>query len=105
VATRTVPTRSFPYVLAGHAMGFLGMLSKGRRSALVKELIAIGRARGFLSADGKDDVRTREIGAEIDKMGGMESMRQAHAEVAAALGPIRARELEAAWGGIGHWRR
>jgi hypothetical protein len=74
-----------------------------RTDQLLDELAEIARTRGFLSMKGKDP-RTREIGAELDRMNGMQKMRDVHRVVAAELGGVRARELEAAWDGIGNWR-
>ncbi|MES4901469.1 MULTISPECIES: hypothetical protein [unclassified Streptomyces] len=74
-----------------------------RTDQLLDELVEIARTRGFLSMKGKDQ-RTREIGAELDRMNGMQKMRDVHRVVAAELGGVRARELEVAWDGIGDWR-
>ena len=74
-----------------------------RTDQLLDELAVIASTRGFLSMKGKDP-RTREIGAELDRMNGMQKMRDVHRVVAAELGGVRARELEVAWDGIGDWR-
>ncbi|WP_407562442.1 hypothetical protein [Streptomyces sp. 184] len=74
-----------------------------RTLELVAELRAIGRGRGFLSVHGGKDGRTREIGAELHEKGGKQKMLHAHAAVRAELGPVHARELEAAWDGVGDW--
>lgn len=74
-----------------------------RTYELLEELQAIGRAQGYLSLQGKDP-RTREIGAELHGMNGKQKMLDAHAVVLTQLGQLRARELEAAWDGIGSWR-
>lgn len=74
-----------------------------RTDQLLDELAEIGRTRGFLHAAGKD-TRTREIGAELNRMNGKQKMLDAHAVVAAELGRLHARELEAAWDGVGDWR-
>ncbi|CAL9664727.1 hypothetical protein SUDANB15_07139 [Streptomyces sp. enrichment culture] len=71
-------------------------------SQLLDELFAIAVLRGFLSA-GAADARTRAIGTELKRMGGLHSMRQAHAVVYAELGPSHARQLEMAWDGVGAW--
>lgn len=73
-----------------------------RRGQLLEELCAIGGSRGFLTMQGKDR-RTREIGAELERMGGKQEMLDAHSVVRSWLGPVRARELEVAWDGIGSW--
>ncbi|MDX2644863.1 hypothetical protein PV341_15060 [Streptomyces sp. PA03-1a] len=75
-----------------------------RTGQLLDELCAIGRGQGFLTLRGKDR-RTREIGAELDEMGGKQEMLDAHSVVRARLGPLCARELEAAWDGVGSWLR
>ncbi|MFF7211909.1 hypothetical protein ACFZAU_15470 [Streptomyces sp. NPDC008238] len=67
------------------------------------ELCAIGLFHGFLTLEGEKDPRTREIGAELDGMGGKQEMLDAHHLVRARLGRVHARELEAAWDGIGSW--
>ncbi|MEO3749446.1 hypothetical protein [Streptomyces sp. B6B3] len=73
-----------------------------RANELANELLAIGRRGGFLTMQGKD-ARTRAIGAELDRMGGMQMMLDVHDVVAAEIGRLPARELEAAWDGIGDW--
>ena len=74
-----------------------------RTDQLLDELAVIARTRGFLSMKGRDS-RTREIGAELHRMNGMQKMRDVHRAVAAELGGVRARELEVAWDGIGDWQ-
>ncbi|GAA2657359.1 hypothetical protein GCM10010400_13560 [Streptomyces aculeolatus] len=73
-----------------------------RMRLLVAELIEIGLSRGFLTRTGKDR-RTREIGAELHRMGGKRRMVRAHDDVQAVLGRGPDRELELAWDGIGDW--
>lgn len=75
-----------------------------RTSQLLSELCAIGLHRDFLTMQGKEDSRTREIGAELDRMGGMRKMLEVHGMVRAEIGQLHARHLEAAWDGIGSWR-
>lgn len=72
---------------------------------LINELIAIGRAEGALLAPRDSELRTRiqAVGARPYHAGGQELMLQAHAAVVQSLGPVRARELEAAWDGVGSW--
>ena len=43
---------------------------------------------------------TKEIGAQLHALGAMLS---AHAAVRGSLGPVAARELEAAWSRVGEW--
>ena len=64
---------------------------------LVRELVSIGGQRSFLSS-----ARAKEIGKIFDQRGGMDAMRDAHAEVA-YWHPDQSRALEMAWGGIGDW--
>lgn len=78
---------------------------------LVNELVAIAGATGFLSltpggafdADSRH-VRTRAIGERLNKLGGKAIMQRAGQDVASRCGPVKARELEAAWVGIGAWQ-
>jgi len=77
-------------------------------SMLARELVEIGRkvpqdrysASWFLSSARG---RAREIGARLNELGGIDRMLAAHESVRQALGGVAARELEAAWGGIGEW--
>lgn len=95
-----------PYVPPGAPPGAppsAGGAVDARTYQLLEELQAIGRAQGYLSLQGKDP-RTREIGAELHGMNGKQKMLDAHAVVLTRLGQLRARELEAAWDGIGTWR-
>ena len=85
--------------------------SLGRRAdALVKELIQIGRAAGFVPEIGDDaskrrkQARAREIGEALNDMGGMELMQGACYRVRSELGAGEARALEHAWEGIGDWQ-
>ena len=68
---------------------------------LINELISIGRTRSYLP---RGEGRIREIGEELNKVGGMGLMQRAHEQVYSALGNVKARELESAWNGIGMWR-
>lgn len=74
-----------------------------RTLELVEELRQIGRRRGFLSLHSGKDRRTREIGAELHALGGKRKMRYVHDKVRDDLGQVFARELEAAWDGVGDW--
>ena len=71
---------------------------------LINELIAIGRVEGGLLPPRGSELRGRiqSVGSALNDIGGMELMMQAHA-VRQSLGPVRARELEAAWDGVGTW--
>jgi hypothetical protein len=72
---------------------------------LINELIAIGRVEGALLAPRGSELRGRiqSVGTALNDIGGMELMLQAHATVRQSLGPVRARELEAAWDDVGSW--
>jgi hypothetical protein len=71
-------------------------------SPAVRELVEIGMAGHFLTADGHDQ-RTRQIGQSLYDQGGHAAMIDAYDEVAALL-PYRRRGLEMAWDGIGDWQ-
>jgi hypothetical protein len=79
---------------------------------LIERLIEIGRkevADSRSSSHFLDEARaeTEEIGQRLNELGGvdgLELMQTAHATVQSRLGGIPARELEAAWGGIGEWQ-
>lgn len=72
---------------------------------LINQLIAIGRAEGALLAPRGSELRERIqlIGSALNEKGGKALMLQAHTTVRQSLGPVRARELEAAWDGVGSW--
>jgi len=75
---------------------------------LIEDLVAAGRKASpdrRSSSHFLEDARERaeKIGADLDQRGGLGLMQAAHAEVLLRLGRIPARELEAAWGGIGEW--
>lgn len=70
-----------------------------RTHQLLDELIAIGRSRGFQ----RSDSRTRAIGAELHRMGGMNKMLEVHTVVADQLGSGPAASLDSAWHEIGPW--
>lgn len=75
---------------------------------LVGYLVQIGRkfpaddwsASHFL---GQARHRARQIGEELNETGGIKLMLAAHEVVGSQLGSGAARELEAAWDGIGEW--
>jgi hypothetical protein len=79
---------------------------------LVAELIDLGRHGAYVGEPGEhydehhNHKRARRIGEMLNNLGGMELMLAAHSRVAAEFtASARARELEACWGGVGHWRR
>ena len=77
--------------------------SKGAEiDSLIEELIQIGRSDKFRSKN-RDGERTREIGAILDRKGGMDLMKFAYYRVGRALGGAQARTLEVAWDKIGRW--
>lgn len=92
---------------------------------LTAELIEIGRLEGYVSSPSEkydehdNHKRARRIGQMLDDIpntwsrrtepaeddrGGLELMREVHRRVALEVPWDRARELEACWGGVGHWR-
>lgn len=96
VATPTAP--------ASGAEESMPVAAKGSDSGLerlVDELESIGRTTGYLP---RREGRTRDIGEELNGLGGLELMRTAHERIGSSLGNVKARELESAWGGIGQWR-
>ena len=75
---------------------------------LTQELYLIGLSDGFLSRKpgGKFDdkcknKRARQIGERLDKLGGIDLMREVHFKIEQMRGP--ARLLESCWGYIGRW--
>jgi len=81
-------------------------------NALKLELMIIGKTIGFLSMEPGGEfnenlrhIRALEIGERLNRLGGIEVMREVGEEVAYNLRDIpgRGRELEAAWVGIGRW--
>jgi hypothetical protein len=77
---------------------------------LVNELIQIGKSYEYLSLKGDvkynkrgDHIRARDIGEQLNKMGGIDLMRAAHDMVKSSLGTGQARNLESVWDGIGDW--
>jgi hypothetical protein len=79
--------------------------------ALVQELITIGLRESFLSVspggsfDSKcRNIRAREIGETLNRMGGINMMKAAGYRVAyRCQKPGASRELEYCWNGIGEW--
>lgn len=50
------------------------------------------------------NICAREIGEQLNAMGGIDLMRAAGYRVAYSLGSAKGRELEYAWNQIGHWK-
>jgi tetratricopeptide (TPR) repeat protein len=77
--------------------------------SLTEELIRIGHksprdsdsSSHFLSSV---KPRARQIGARLHEIGGLKLMLNVHARIGSSLGRTSARELEAAWGGVGEWQ-
>jgi len=73
------------------------------------ELIRIGRkfppdtqsASHFLNIANDE---TRKLGQQLHNTGGLRAMLLVHQRIRESLGTTAARELEAAWNGIGDWR-
>jgi hypothetical protein len=82
-------------------MNFLSNLFNPKSKQLTNELISIGKTKGYLP---RGPGRTREIGEELNRIGGMDLMRRVHEQVYSSLGNVKARELESAWAGIGSWQ-
>lgn len=99
--------------LYGHAALYLAQRAMDRAknpasastADLIDELIAIGRVeKGLLPPRGSElRERIKSIGSALNRIGGKELMLRAHAIVRESLGAARARELEAAWDGVGDW--
>jgi hypothetical protein len=77
---------------------------------LIEELNSIGKQEGYLSVKEHPkfdatykNIRAREIGEILDSIGSKELMQKACIAISNTLGPVQARELEAAWRGIGSW--
>jgi hypothetical protein len=60
------------------------------------------RGEGFVKGSGQD-VHVRNLGSQLDDLGGFGLMREAH-ELFAEKRPRAARNLEMVWDGIGTWR-
>ncbi len=79
---------------------------------LIAELITIGSTVGFTSTTQRhgnfdikgDNVRVREIGSLIHRIGKTELMKEASARVMAKLGPQKTKQLSYVWLGIGDWK-
>lgn len=75
----------------------------------VNELIEIGKNSNFVSFSGDafDEngyhTRTREIGKELHKIGGISLMQAVFYRVLKHIGPHACRSLEFAWSYIGDW--
>jgi hypothetical protein len=89
-------------------------IPSGKRAEVEKmlaELYRIGQAEDFLSehpgaAFNKDcrHIRTRQIGARLDELGGINLMGYIHRKVKRKLGKMLGEHLEAAWDHVGPWR-
>jgi hypothetical protein len=73
-----------------------------RRRALVEELLAISKRHHFRS-DGPEGERTKSIGRELNRRGGIWLMRKVYWEIFERVSQSAARDLEHAWDGIGRW--
>jgi len=87
---------------------YSGKIKTMRYSALARELIRIGRKDRPDTASASFYLRiayrpTRVIGKELNRLGRLNMMKRAYAQVTDALGPGAARELDMAWNGIGRW--
>jgi hypothetical protein len=78
---------------------------------MMLELFQIGREQDFLSERPGGaynyqcrHVRTREIGRQLNEIGGLELMKWIHRKVQKKLSKIKAEHLEYAWDGVGHWQ-
>lgn len=78
------------------------ILLSNLKNPMVLELLRIGTSSGFLTRDGREDRRTREIGSQLNEIGGMDAMFSVY-EVIRYVLPREARSLERAWNGIGDW--
>jgi hypothetical protein len=89
-------------------------IPSGKRAEVEKllaELYRIGQAEDFLSehpgaAYNRDcrHIRTRQIGARLDELGGINLMSYIHRKVKRKLGKMLGEHLEAAWHDVGPWR-
>jgi hypothetical protein len=75
------------------------------------ELFQIGREQDYLSERPGGaynhqcrHVRTREIGRQLNEIGGLELMKWMHRKVQKKLSKIKAEHLEYAWDGVGPWQ-
>lgn len=71
-----------------------------------RELTKIADQEGTLVPPRGTEARDRimAIGNALNTQGGHDLILEAHAEVAAAVSSVLARELEVAWDGIGEWQ-
>jgi hypothetical protein len=88
----------------------LGGAQKTEADALIKELIQIGISQDYLSERPGgafnahcQNLRAREIGTRLDRLGGMALMLQAFQRVQKKAGKTAASHLEYAWVEIGRW--
>ncbi len=78
--------------------------------ALLSELLQIGQVEDFLSERPGGSynrrcrhIRTREIGAQLDQLGGYALMEFVYERVRKKLGNQLADHLDFAWFNVGHW--
>ena len=85
--------------------GPVDAISQQTPDELVNLLLAIAEKEGALLDRRGTELRARlqRIGAALHEAGGKDLMLEVHAEIRQKLGPTRARELEAAWDGVGNW--
>lgn len=93
-----------------HKLAMSGFSIGQKEDHLASELVAISLIEGFLSKqdtpgfnEDHRNLRAREIGEELHKMGGIDLMMQVRELVAKARGGETAHELDWAWHGIGEW--
>jgi hypothetical protein len=100
-------------------MGFLSDLFSrpypsnraGEVEALMRELYQIGVEQDYLSEHPGGGfnhqcrhVRTRDIGRQLNEIGGLELMKWGHHKVRKKVSKIKAEHLEYAWDGVGSWQ-
>jgi hypothetical protein len=84
--------------------------SRAEVQKIMAELLRIGQTEDFLSehpglAYNRDcrHIRTRQLGARLDELGGIQLMGYVHRQVRRKLGKILGEHLEAAWHQVGEW--
>jgi hypothetical protein len=77
---------------------------------LIHELVEIGKVSPGTAPNGgshflkQANGRAREIGQSLSELGGLDLMVAARGAIQSWLGRSAARELEAAWTGVGEWQ-
>lgn len=100
---RIVRSSEGEFLLYGHPKLYevTGEGENDALKAMIEELIVIGREEGtYLDIS----PRVTVLGTALHESGGVGMMREAIRAVRAELGPVRARQLEVAWNGIGEWQ-